>query len=122
VQLNKAKEGGMKGLALFCCLCSFSGLAVRAADLRDDERRIRESAVVLSEILHAPDRGISRDLIRKAYCVGVVPNLKRAGFVVAAKYGKGVVTCRVPGIGWSVHGNESGGHAKAYERQVHRGR
>ena len=86
----------MKGIVLFLCLGS-----VRAADLRDDERRIRESAAVLSEILHAPDRGIPRDLIRKAYCVGVVPNLKRAGFVVGAKYGKGVVTCRTPGMGWS---------------------
>ena len=90
----------MKGIPLFLCLSSCSALAVRAADLRDDERRIHESAVVLSEILHAPDRSIPRDLIRKAYCVGVVPNLKRAGFVVGAKYGKGVVTCRIQG-GWS---------------------
>lgn len=90
----------MKGISLLLCLSSCSALAVRAADLRDDERRIRESAVVLSEILHAPDRSIPRDLIRKAYCVGVVPNLKRAGFVVGAKYGKGVVTCRIQG-GWS---------------------
>jgi lipid-binding SYLF domain-containing protein len=91
----------MKGITLFLCLTSCSVLAVQAADVRDDERRIRESAVVLSEILHAPDQGISRDLIRKAYCVGVVPNLKRAGFVFGAKYGKGVVTCRVAGMGWS---------------------
>jgi lipid-binding SYLF domain-containing protein len=91
----------MKRIALFLCLSSCSALAVRAANLRDDERWIRESAVVLNEILHAPDRGIPRDLIRNAYCVGVVPNLKRAGFVVGAKYGKGVVTCRMPGMGWS---------------------
>ena len=48
----------MKGIFLLLCLSSCSALAVRAADLRDDERRIRESAVVLSEILHAPDRSI----------------------------------------------------------------
>ena len=92
----------MKGITLFLCLSSCSVLAVRAADLRDDERRIHESAVVLSEILHAPDRGISRDLIRRAYCVGVVPSLKRAGFVVGAKYGKGFMLCRkASGVGWS---------------------
>jgi len=38
--------------------------------------------------------------LQKAQCVGVIPNLKRAGFIVGAKYGKGVVTCRTSG-GWS---------------------
>ena len=33
---------------------------------------------------------------------GVVPDLKRAGFVVGAKYGKGVVVCRTSGgVRWS---------------------
>jgi SH3 domain-containing YSC84-like protein 1 len=31
-----------------------------------------------------------------------VPNLKRAGFIVGGKYGKGVLTCRTQGaVGWS---------------------
>lgn len=65
-------------------------------------KRIHESSGVLSEILHAGDKSIPEDLLRKAHCVGVVPNLKRAGFIVGAKYGKGVVTCRVRnGEGWS---------------------
>jgi SH3 domain-containing YSC84-like protein 1 len=69
-----------------------------AAD--NPEKRIHESAAVLSEILNAKDNGIPEDLLEKAKCVGVIPNLKRAGFIVGAKYGKGVVTCRVNG-GWS---------------------
>jgi lipid-binding SYLF domain-containing protein len=64
------------------------------------EKHIRESAGVLSEIMNAKDNGVPEDLLQKAYCVGVIPNLKRAGFIVGAKYGKGVVTCRVTG-GWS---------------------
>jgi lipid-binding SYLF domain-containing protein len=38
--------------------------------------------------------------LQKAQCVGIIPNLKRAGFIVGAKYGKGIVTCRT-GTGWS---------------------
>jgi lipid-binding SYLF domain-containing protein len=64
------------------------------------EKHIRESAGVLSEIMNAKDNGVPEDLLQKAYCVGIIPNLKRAGFIVGAKYGKGVVTCRVNG-GWS---------------------
>jgi lipid-binding SYLF domain-containing protein len=48
----------------------------------------------------AKDNGIPEDLLGKAQCVGVIPNLKRAGFIVGAKYGKGLVTCRAGGS-WS---------------------
>lgn len=64
------------------------------------QKRIAASAEVLSEILHAKDRSIPADLIAKAQCVGIVPSLKRAGFIVGAKYGKGEVVCRT-GHGWS---------------------
>lgn len=68
---------------------------VAADDVDQINKRIHESATVLSEILNAGDRSIPRDLIEKAHCVGIVPDLKRAGFIVGAKYGKGVVTCRL---------------------------
>jgi lipid-binding SYLF domain-containing protein len=64
------------------------------------QKRVVASAEVLSDILHAKDRGIPEDLIAKAQCVGIVPSLKRAGFIVGAKYGKGVVVCRTD-RGWS---------------------
>jgi SH3 domain-containing YSC84-like protein 1 len=67
---------------------------------RGVDKRIGVSAEVLSEILHAKDRSIPADLIAKAQCVGVVPSMKRAGFIVGAKYGKGEVVCRT-GHGWS---------------------
>jgi lipid-binding SYLF domain-containing protein len=58
--------------------------------------------MVLSEILSAGDKSIPEDLLRHAQCVGIIPNLKRAGFIVGAKYGKGGVTCRIGGRrGWS---------------------
>jgi lipid-binding SYLF domain-containing protein len=77
---------------------TFIGNAWAASD--DVTKRIRESAVVLSEIMSAGDKSIPQDLLEKAQCVGIIPNLKRAGFIVGAKYGKGVVTCRTS-AGWS---------------------
>jgi len=73
-----------------------------ADEVSDATKRIHESATVLSEILGAGDKSIPEDLLRHAQCVGIVPNLKRAGFIVGAKYGKGVVTCRIENDrGWS---------------------
>jgi lipid-binding SYLF domain-containing protein len=66
------------------------------------DKRVHESALVLSEIMNAGDKAIPDDLLHKAQCVGIIPNLKRAGFIVGAKYGKGVLTCRThEGAGWS---------------------
>ena len=64
------------------------------------QKRISESATVLNEIMSANDKSIPEDLLEKAQCVGIIPNLKRAGFIVGGKYGKGIVVCRAAG-GWS---------------------
>jgi lipid-binding SYLF domain-containing protein len=69
-------------------------------DADEHSKRIHESAAVLNEIMGAGDNGIPRDLLGQAQCVAIVPNLKRAGFIVGGKYGKGVLTCRT-GTGWS---------------------
>lgn len=73
------------------------------ADTRSDAiHRIDSAEAVLHEIMQSPDKGIPRDLIQKAHCVGIIPSLKRAGFIVGAKYGKGIITCRTAvGSGWS---------------------
>src|SRR5947209_7989079 len=66
-------------------------------------KELRESANVLDEIMGAKDNSIPTNLLAKARCVGIVPNLKRAGFIVGAKYGKGAIVCRTStgSMGWS---------------------
>jgi lipid-binding SYLF domain-containing protein len=80
-------------------------LPMMAADpevIGEHNKRIHESVVVLREIMSAGDKAIPRDMLEHAQCVGIVPNLKRAGFIIGAKYGKGVLTCRVhEGEGWA---------------------
>jgi len=94
----------MKPLLLSVLLAAPVFVAPVMADdrLEDVAKRIHESGVVLGEIMNAGDKGIPEDLLQRAQCVGIIPNLKRAGFVVGAKYGKGVLTCRTnDGAGWS---------------------
>ncbi len=86
--------------AVSLALLSFAPMTVAVEPPNGAQKRVTASAEVLSEILHAEDRGIPEDLLRKAQCAGIVPSLKRAGFIVGAKYGKGVVVCRTDS-GWS---------------------
>jgi lipid-binding SYLF domain-containing protein len=64
--------------------------------------RLDASAEVLADMMHASDKGIPQDLMNKAKCVVIVPNMKRAGFVFGAKYGRGFAMCRrAGGVGWT---------------------
>ena len=64
--------------------------------------RLNSAADVLSDMMKASDKGIPQDLMNKADCVVIVPNLKKAAFVVGAKYGRGFAVCRrAGGSGWT---------------------
>jgi lipid-binding SYLF domain-containing protein len=67
-------------------------LAVNAQEKEED--RVKESGLVLRDILESPDKGIPQDLIDKAECVVVYPSVKKAAFIVGGSYGRGVMTCR----------------------------
>jgi len=64
--------------------------------------RLDDAADVMTDMMKESDKGIPQDLLNKAHCVIIVPNLKKAGFVVGGKYGRGFVMCRqASGTGWS---------------------
>jgi lipid-binding SYLF domain-containing protein len=82
-------------------------LAVAPVLAVDDEpaKRLDEAAAVFSEIMATPDKGIPQDLLEKAHCIVIVPELKTGAFIVGGKYGKGYVSCRnKSGTGWSAPG------------------
>ena len=71
----------------------------------DGIKRLDQAALVLNEVMAAPDKGIPEDLLAKAHCIVIVPGVKTAAFVVGAKYGKGYLSCRNrDGVGWSAPG------------------
>src|SRR5258706_12444882 len=71
------------------------------APANDTENRLDASAIVLREVMGAPDKGIPQDLLAKAACVVVVPGVKKGAFIIGAKYGRGFIVCRKRGAGWS---------------------
>jgi lipid-binding SYLF domain-containing protein len=87
-------------------LLSAALAAVPAFAQKTAADRLKAATETLQEMMNASDKGIPQDLISKASCVVVVPNLKKGGFIVGAEYGKGFFTCRKPsGVGWSAPGS-----------------
>jgi lipid-binding SYLF domain-containing protein len=68
------------------------GIAI-ATDNQHEQDRVKESGNVMKELLDSPS-GVPISVLNKAECVIVLPSVKKGGFIVAAQYGKGVMTCR----------------------------
>ncbi len=79
------------------------GTAAYAADREIKvEDRLDASAETLGDMMKAADKGIPQDLLDKAKCVVVVPGMKKAGFILGAKFGRGFAACRRSGgTAWS---------------------
>jgi SH3 domain-containing YSC84-like protein 1 len=93
-------------VSLYVSVLALVGTVTSAAFAADREIKIGDRldapAETLTDMMAASDRGIPRDLMNKARCVVVVPGMKKAGFIVGAKYGRGFAVCRRPGgVGWS---------------------
>jgi SH3 domain-containing YSC84-like protein 1 len=77
-----------------------STAAPQSADESKAVDRVRAAAEVVDEIMSVPDKGIPEEVMGSAQCVAVVPSMLKGGFIVGARYGRGVASCRTP-KGWS---------------------
>jgi lipid-binding SYLF domain-containing protein len=62
--------------------------------------RVKAAATVLDEIQNAGDQRIPEEVLGSAECVAVVPSMLKGGFIVGARYGRGLASCRTA-KGWS---------------------
>ena len=75
----------------------FAALALGASFLSaasDAPKRLDAAASIFKEVMGIPDKSIPQDLLNKAQCIIIVPDLKKGAFIIGGKYGKGFVSCR----------------------------
>ena len=66
---------------------------------------LQSAAEAFKEVMGIPDKAIPQELLEKAECIVIIPDLKKGAFIVGGKYGKGFVSCRKKdGVGWSAPG------------------
>ncbi|HEX9636641.1 MAG TPA: lipid-binding SYLF domain-containing protein [Acidobacteriota bacterium] len=69
-------------------------------DLAELAERVRNSEEVYTQLVDAPDQGVPKKLLDNCKCVAVIPHVVKGAFVVGARHGKGIVSCRSNGR-WS---------------------
>jgi lipid-binding SYLF domain-containing protein len=89
------------------------------------DKRLDASADLVTDMMNASDKGIPQDLLNRSECVVLIPGLKKAAFVVGAKFGRGFSMCRrADGNGWTapaairVEGGSLGFQIGASEQDV----
>jgi lipid-binding SYLF domain-containing protein len=89
----------MKKTLLIAMIFAICSGAFAAEDTKAAER-VQAAATVLDEIMGTADKAIPEEVLKSAECVAVVPSLLKGGFVVGARYGRGIASCRTE-KGWS---------------------
>lgn len=88
-----------RAAGLACVVSSMLATSAFAALSTGEQKRLNDAAGVVTAIRNA-DNGIPEDLWQKAACVIVIPDMKKAAFIIGGEYGKGVMSCRTAD-GWS---------------------
>jgi len=90
----------MKKFLLLALIITLGSLSFAADEETKASERMQAAAEVLNDIQGAPDKGIPQEVLGSAECVAVVPSMLKGGFIVGAKYGRGLASCRTE-KGWS---------------------
>lgn len=94
----------MRSTALALSVIGLCSVAWTAEKDKTTER-LEDTADLFNEVMGTPDKSIPQGLLDKSQCIILVPGLKKGGFIVSAKYGRGFVTCRnANGQGWGPPG------------------
>jgi lipid-binding SYLF domain-containing protein len=87
-------------MAVLLCLLVAASIVTPARDHDGPAKESSEAAKVLGQIMDAPDKAIPKSILNDAECVAVFPSTIKGGFIVGARKGDGVVSCRTSN-GWS---------------------
>src|SRR5580692_55844 len=81
-------------------------LVVIAAELvvSADAERLKNAELTLTEMAAVSDKCVPPQLFKKARCLAIVPSVRQAALGFGGKYGKGYLSCRRAGGGWSAPG------------------
>jgi lipid-binding SYLF domain-containing protein len=93
------KEVACNVLACLSVLFLLAGLAFSAEASTVPETRIEDALKVLQEMATQEDCGTMSDLLAKAKGVAIFPSVVKAGLMLGARHGKGVVLKRDSGTG-----------------------
>ncbi len=107
--MNREKQKGIFVLAVaVVAMAALLSVASPALSRDEHEGKAKEAAAqsakaakVFDEIMQVPDKSIPRDLLAHAKAIAVFPQVIKASLIIGGEGGRGVVSRRTFGAGWS---------------------
>lgn len=82
--------------ALLLCVCATTA----QASSQTPAQRAQQATKVLRQIMRSPDNAMPRNMLANAYAVAIVPDVIKAGLVIGARHGQGLIAIK-KGDHWS---------------------
>jgi lipid-binding SYLF domain-containing protein len=82
----------MNARIAFLVAVFMTGIPVVVSAQSDEADRIKEAAVILGEIIAAPDKAIPTSILEKAEAIAIFPSTIKGAFIVGAQRGKGIIS------------------------------
>ena len=79
---------------LVCALATAAGVSLGAQTGRDEVKRVEAATTVLDDMMGARDNAIPGSILQKAEAIAIFPGVKKAGFIFAGQWGRGVISAR----------------------------
>lgn len=86
--------------SLVVCCAWMLGSAGTALSQTKEDATVVDAINVFQEITAAPATGIPQALLRDAYAVAIIPRVIKGGFIVGARFGRGVLLVRDDSGAW----------------------
>jgi lipid-binding SYLF domain-containing protein len=87
---------------LIFALIALAGLPLCSVHASEQEVARADNALrVLKEIMLAPDKRLPANLIQDASAIAVIPDVIKAGLVIAGRHGSGLISVKSPDGTWS---------------------
>lgn len=87
---------GFVALPLALLLALPAAASAPAGLSKHETETLSDSIQVLNDLASAPDKGIPQELLGKADCILIFPNVTKGAFIIGGKAGNGVASCRQP--------------------------
>jgi lipid-binding SYLF domain-containing protein len=101
---SKTTHLGIRLSACFVLMLALSAAPLFSAprtNAKDEADRAMEAAEVLTDIMNIPEKGIPDDLMNRAQGIAVIPHVVKGAFGIGGRWGKGLVSERLPDGRWS---------------------
>lgn len=89
-------------VGVFVRIFLLGAIAVPALLANSAVDRCLRAAEVLDKVMGTPEKAIPQELMSRSQCIAIIPGAKKVGFVIGARYGKGLMSCRTKdNFGWT---------------------